>query len=415
MTNPKKTRKIFNIVLAVILAVGVWLYVINVENPTSTATIRDIPVTIEGEDTLAERGLMITDQDQDSVTLKLSGRKKTLMKLSRKNIELTLDVSSVTSEGEHTLNCSYEFPNSMGADSVSITDWDDLRITVTVEKQVSKEIPVRGEFIGTEAEGFLAGTVTTDPSTITIQGPAETLEGISYALASVGGKEINETLVESTNLVLMGTDGTPAERKNVTASTETVEVTVPVSQVVSLPLTIELVDGGGATADTVTVEISPKTITVAAAKEGETLPESISLGTIDLSTVLGDTSYYMPVPLPEGVTIWGSQNAYAAVRLTFDQLTTKQVLVENITYENVPQGYSVEPASKGIYVWVRGRDDLVRGLDAGQIQVTVDLSGASTGDELQRISAQVTLSGDSQEGLGIVGSHYSTALYLKKQ
>ena len=50
-----------------------------------------------------------------------------------------------------------------------------------------------------------------------------------------------------------------------------------------------------------------------------------------------------------------------------------------------------------------------------QILVTVDLSGASTGDELQRVSAQVTLSGDSQEGLGIVGSHYSTALYLKKQ
>ena len=32
MTNPKKNRKIFNIVLAIVLAVGVWMYVINVEN-----------------------------------------------------------------------------------------------------------------------------------------------------------------------------------------------------------------------------------------------------------------------------------------------------------------------------------------------------------------------------------------------
>ena len=105
MTNPKKNRKIFNIILAVVLAVGVWLYVINVENPTSTATIRDIPVTIVGEDTLAERDLMITGQSQESVSLKLSGRKKTLMKLSKKNITLKLDVSSITSEGEHTLSC----------------------------------------------------------------------------------------------------------------------------------------------------------------------------------------------------------------------------------------------------------------------------------------------------------------------
>ena len=60
MTNPKKNRKIFNIVLAIVLAVGVWMYVINVENPSGTGTVREIPVTVVGEDSLAERGLMET-------------------------------------------------------------------------------------------------------------------------------------------------------------------------------------------------------------------------------------------------------------------------------------------------------------------------------------------------------------------
>ena len=61
MTNPKKNRKIFNIVLAIVLAVGVWLYVINVENPSGTGTVREIPVTVVGEDSLAEQGLMVTE------------------------------------------------------------------------------------------------------------------------------------------------------------------------------------------------------------------------------------------------------------------------------------------------------------------------------------------------------------------
>ena len=65
------------------------------------------------------------------------------------------------------------------------------------------------------------------------------MEGISYALASVGGKEISSTLTETTSVVLMGEDGTPADRQNVTVSTETVEVTVPVRQVVSIPLTVD--------------------------------------------------------------------------------------------------------------------------------------------------------------------------------
>ena len=55
MTNPKKTRKMFNIALAVVLAVGVWLYVVNVENPTGTSTVRDIPVTLTGKPTWRKR------------------------------------------------------------------------------------------------------------------------------------------------------------------------------------------------------------------------------------------------------------------------------------------------------------------------------------------------------------------------
>ena len=113
MTNPKKNRKVFNIILAIVLAVGVWLYVINVENPTGTVPIRDIPVSLVGEDSLAERGLMVTDQSRDSVNLKLSGRRKTLMKLNRKNLTLELDVSTITSEGEHTISCRASFPLSL--------------------------------------------------------------------------------------------------------------------------------------------------------------------------------------------------------------------------------------------------------------------------------------------------------------
>ena len=208
MTNPKKNRKIFNIVLAIVLAVGVWMYVINVENPSGTGTVREIPVTVVGEDSLAERGLMVTEQNRDHVSLKLSGRKKTLMKLNRKNITLKLDVSSVTSEGEHTLSCKVDFPDTVG-DNVSISDWEDLHVTVTVEKQATKEIPVRGEFIGTEADNCLAGAVTTDPETLVLKGPAKELEGISYALATVGGKEVRDTIVEQSSVVFMGPDGTP--------------------------------------------------------------------------------------------------------------------------------------------------------------------------------------------------------------
>lgn len=413
MTNPKKNRKIFNIVLAIVLAVGVWMYVINVENPSGTGTVREIPVTVVGEDSLAERGLMVTEQNRDHVSLKLSGRKKTLMKLNRKNITLKLDVSSVTSEGEHTLSCKVDFPDTVG-DNVSISDWEDLHVTVTVEKQATKEIPVRGEFIGTEADNCLAGAVTTDPETLVLKGPAKELEGISYALATVGGKEVRDTIVEQSSVVFMGPDGTPASRKNVTASAESVEVTVP-SPAGGLPPA----HGGDHRGrrrcrEDVEVTISPETITVVAQEGEEALPSAISLGTIELEDVLGDTSYSFPIKLPTGVTAWGEQSRYARVSLTFPQLVTRQLAVEQIALQNIPQGYDATLVSKQLYVWVRGRQDLVEALDPKQLQVEVDLSEAGKGDELQRFPAKVTWKGGEPEGVKIMGTHYSVALRLKQ-
>ena len=104
----------------------------------------------------------------------------------------------------------------------------------------------------------MAGTVTTNPDTVEVIGPAETLEGISYA-PGLGGREGRSAAPSPKPPVWFswGEDGTPADRQNVTVSTEAVEVTVPVRQVVSIPLTVDLIDGGGATAADVNVEISP--------------------------------------------------------------------------------------------------------------------------------------------------------------
>lgn len=413
MTDPKKNRKVFNIILAVILAVGVWLYVINVENPTGTIPIRDIPVSLVGEEDLAARGLMVTDQSEDSVSLKLSGRRKTLMKLTRKNITLELDVSTITSEGEHTLSCRASFPNNIGTDNVSVSDWEDLRVTVTVEKQETKEIPVRGEFIGTEAENCLAGAVSTDPETLTLTGPAEALDGVSYALASVGGKELSDTITESASVVLMGPDSKPASRKNITLDKENVAVTVPVRQVVALPLTVTLTGGDTSSAADVSVEISPKNITVVK-DAGQDLPQSISLGEIDLSDVLADTSYAIPIHLPEGVVAWGQEVRFATVSLSFDEVQARQLDTSNIKFTNVPDGWKASLVNPTLSVWVRGDPEQVEALSADQIQVTVDLSKAAAGDKLQRAAAAVTLTDEAGDKVSVLGNHYTVAFRLAK-
>ena len=107
---PKKNQKAFQVILAIVIALGLWLYVIGVENPAGTAHIRDVPIQLQGEQTLEDSGLMVTDLSRDGISVSLNGKKKTLMKISRKNLSLILDVSSVTEAGTCTLTGRLSYP-----------------------------------------------------------------------------------------------------------------------------------------------------------------------------------------------------------------------------------------------------------------------------------------------------------------
>lgn len=413
MRTRKKNHKVFQAALAIVIAIVLWLYVINVENPTGTARLRELPVQIQGEEVLEENGLMVTDLSRDTVTIRLNGRKNTLMKISRKNVSFTVDVSSITEAGDWTLTGRLNYPGNVSSDSVTVSHYDDLKIIVTVEPRSTRTIPVRGEFLGTEAEGYQTGTVTVSPDTMTLSGPKATLEKITYALAQVEETDLSSSLSVQSSYILMNEEDIPADVANVTTDVSAVTVTVPVRKVAEVPLTVDLIDGGGATAEDVSSTITPKSITLVAEREDEELPEFISLGEIDLGEVFDGASYFLPIEIPDDAEGWNAPE-YASVRLTMDKLTSIQVPVEtsSIVLENLPDRYEAKLVSDYLYVWVRGPAGSLLDLVREEILVTADLSDCEKDGSLQRIPVTVSLEGDDRGQAGILGSHYSIALRL---
>ena len=54
-------RKVWTAVLSVMLAFSMWVYVVTVVRPESTNTYYNIPVVLQGDNILTERGLMIVE------------------------------------------------------------------------------------------------------------------------------------------------------------------------------------------------------------------------------------------------------------------------------------------------------------------------------------------------------------------
>lgn len=130
------------------------------------------------------------------------------------------------------------------------------------------------------AEGYQRGEFSITPETITISGQEELVDQVQYAQVTVSQQELTSTYSEQCPVTLIDPNGNPITGANIQAQPETVLVTLPVEILKEVPLTVNLIDGGGATADNAKVTFSPTdTIMVSGDQADVEGLKEISLGT----------------------------------------------------------------------------------------------------------------------------------------
>ena len=140
------------------VAFGIWLYVITTVSPGSEDTFSGIPVTLQNEAALSERGLMVTTQDVPTVTLRLSGNRTDLIKLNSSNIVLTADLSGIYEPGERKLTYNIAFPGDIANNAFVVESQSPRYVTVDIERKITKDVDVALNFQGEIADGYLADT-----------------------------------------------------------------------------------------------------------------------------------------------------------------------------------------------------------------------------------------------------------------
>lgn len=411
MGNKVSDSKAFYIIISILISISLWLYVVNVEKPTGEKTIRDIPIIVQGKDVLSERGLMITDMSTRYLNLKLSGKRSALIKLTDENITVTLDVSSITNEGQWALKCRVSLPSTVTSGNVTVAEDNDYSVTVGIAKQSSKTIEIHGEFTGTVAEGYQADEFIISPATVTITGQEDHVNQVAYGLVSVAQEDLADTFTGEMGFTPMSATGEKLSNLNVEYSVSTVYVTLPIVKVAEIPLTVDILDGGGATSNDVTVSIEPASIIVSGAEEVLTPLKEITLGQIDLSKVLSIETYTFSIPLTSELTN-ESGITEATVTVKVADLPSKVLEVDNIEIINVPHGYTATAVTQSLQVWVRGPEEVLDGISAFQIRAVADLQNTSVSAGQFRVPVKLYLDGGKEAG--IVGGDYSISISVKK-
>ena len=409
MARLRESRWVY-ILLSILLAIIFWFYVRASVDPPSTTTIHNVRVETTGTSVLTSQGLTISEVTPQVVELRVEAPTSVLTSLirHRAGLYVVADVSRCI-ERENTVNYKPSWPESFDESKLTLLEKEPSTITVTVEKLYTRKFDVEFQLDGKVTEGYQMGTPAIEPAQVVINGPVEQVNQVAKVAAILKDSELDERFAGELPLTLLDSEGKPLTDLEVTLSAEKAYVVVPVVVTKEVPLTVNILPGGGATVDDAEVDIKPSSITVSGSQADLDALTEISLGGVELSKVLERKVIQLPINLDPSLNN-ESGNATAEVTITVEGLSTRTFSVENITTTEPQEGYTAQVVTQSLQVTVRGREEDLETIDASQLRVVADLSQATTLGG-SRVPARVYL--DSSSKVGVIGE-YTVAVDISR-
>ena len=406
--NQKKTiskvynSKVFWIIISLLCSFVMWAYITSPNSSDFQKTFRGVQVEFAGQEKLlSDRDLSISSVDTQSVTVTLRGSRNSVGKLKASDIKAVIDVSNIKQPNDMTWAYELQYPDGIDTSDITVISKTPETINFTVVKNATKTVSIKGSFEGEIAEGCVAEEFVFEPSTIVIEGPEETLAKIDNAWVTFGDGTIDSSYTEEVGYKLMTADGQEISTTGLVLSANVVTATQPILMTKEVPLTVNLIPGGGVDEDDCTVTIEPKTLKIAGDTRLVDDINSIVLGNIDLASF--QTSYTHPFAITladeiQNLTGVTEAKVTVAVRGTH----TKTFTTDNISCKNVTNGYTATIDTKSIEITLRSKNTTT--LDKIQpedISVVVDLKdyGTTTG----QVIATGTVYISRVDGVGAVG------------
>ena len=401
--NKILTSRAFFIVVSILVSIFLWLYVVNVENNEIDVTVPDIPVTFIGaDDILADRQLLVKDQGTQNVSLTIRCKRSQATKMKRDNFEVTVDLTDIRSTGTHDRIYDVKLPEDVSEKDTLIIGKSPEYVTVDIVKLSSKPVPVYGLLNGGAAEGYMVKQLEFSPATVMVSGPEEVIARIDRANVVIERENLNKTITEQRSFQLVDRDNQPVESSDVDTDVDLIDVTVPIVMYKDVPLSIDIIEGGGAKESNAIVEIEPAKITLAGDAELLEGLNKITLGAIDLADFESTYTGTYQIKINNDLENISKTNE-ATVTVNLRGLTVKHVQAKNITCINVTEGYSAEVKTLFLDVKVRGPEGVVKLVDTYSISVFADLADLGTYTGNKQVPAKVYV--DGYDDVGVIGSY----------
>ena len=378
MKNHKFTDNLGLKIIAIIFAVFLWLIVVNLDNPVSTQTFSEVPVTIINEDIILSAGDTYQVLGEEKVSVVISATRQVRQKLTKEDIVATADIKEMdTSTGLVPIKIS--IPNYAG--KYESAEAAPRNLQIQREKSGKKVLSLTVSTGDSKVrDGYILGDMTVNPDKVTITGPESILDQIDRAVALIDVEGLAKDSEETAKLELYDISGNPISQTRLgnNLGEGGITVSVEVLKIKSVPILLT-VSGTPAEGYKYTGYSSePETVQIYGEKDVIDKIEEIDVPAIDVSEASEPVQKSVNISeyLPKDVQLVDEKTANVIVTAMVEEEGTRTInfMVSSIQISNLAEGLQVsyEPDAE-IALRFSGDQKALEMLDISNA-VSVDMS-----------------------------------------
>lgn len=221
-------------IVAVIIAILVWVVVVNVSDPIIESNYSGVQVEILNADLISkENRTYEVLNGTNTISVTITAKRSINDLLGKENIKATADMAELDEENG-TIRIRLE--TTKYNDKIESIKSKTEVLEVNIEDLMKKQFSITPVINGEPVEGYVTGDVILDQNVVTVQGPESVVSGIDHATAEVSIAGMSGSISTTSVIRYYDEEDEQLDATRLTGNISSVSIKVELLATKSLPL-----------------------------------------------------------------------------------------------------------------------------------------------------------------------------------
>ena len=379
----KNNRVVF--ILALIMAIALWAYVLGTVDPVRTVTLRDIPIRLLDQSELSDQDLVITSMDHEGINVTFTAKRSIANKIKADDFTAVADLRGIKL-GDNMIKISVTRPSNITLESIS-----SEYLNVTTEQYITAEKEIEATIINPTKEETEPTIIKMSEDKVSVSGATTAVNKVKKVVAELDAGRM-EPEPKSITAELKALDANGEQVEGVTLAFSNVTITAVLQSTREVPLEVP-VSGQDSGSVNRTIKV-PLSVIIKGDDDSINAVEKITCETVDLSDYYESAEVHLIPLLPDGVELSeDSVNPMAQVTVYNAGTVTLDFNENDINVTGIGSGRSARIANVNLKITVKGRSTVINALTKENFILSADVTGLEDGTNSVKLKAVCDLEG----------------------